>query len=91
MKQCAGNPNTEQDGSHEKQAIWELKLHRFPGIDGIAPHVSSNNGLIAEDRIAHLLSCWGPDTDVGENMRMNQQTSQYIELENMGKWKIDGC
>ena len=50
--------------SKETDALVDLDscLREF---DRVVNHVSSNKGLIAEDRIAHLLSCWPSTTDVG--------------------------
>ena len=60
-------------GTPEALADLDSWLREF---DRVVAHVSSNRGMTAADRIAHLLSCWGPDTDVGENMRMDQQTNE---------------
>ena len=42
-------------------------------FDRVVAHISGNSGMIPEDRIAHLLGCWGPETDMGENMRMDSR------------------
>ena len=50
-------------------------------FDRVVSHVSSGKGLMAVDQIAHLLAAWGPSTDVGENMRIAQQTEKYLRSE----------
>ena len=47
-------------------------------FDRVVAHLSGSRGLIPEDRIAHLLSCLGPETDPGENMRLDQQSDPYL-------------
>ena len=54
-------------------------------FDRVVAHLSGSRGLIPEDRIAHLLSCWGPETDPGENMRLDQQPDPYLTYENEGR------
>ena len=53
-------------------------------FDRVVAHVSAGQNLIAEDRIYHLLSCWPITMDVGENMRMDQQSEEYCRLEKAG-------
>ena len=69
-------------GNEEALLDLDSWLREF---DRVVAHVSSNKGLMAEDRIAHLLSCWGAETDVGENMRMDQQSTEYLVLEAKGE------
>ena len=73
-------------GSEEALLDLDSWLREF---DRVVSHVSSGRGLIAEDRIAHLLACWGAETDVGENMRMDQQVDSYLHMERAGN--MEGC
>ncbi len=54
-------------------------------FDRVVAHVSGNCGLIPEDRITHLLSCWSSETDAGENMRPDQQSDVHLEAESAGR------
>ena len=67
-------------GSEEALADLDSWLREF---DRVMLHVSGGQ-MIAQDKITHLLSCWPQDTDVGENMRMDQQSSEYLEAESQG-------
>ena len=58
-------------------------------FDRVVAHLSGSWGLIPEDRIAHLLSFWGPKTDPGENMRLDQQSDPYLNYEREGQ--MENC
>ena len=62
-------------GSADALLDFDSWLRKF---DRVVAHLSGSRGLIPEDRIAHLLSCWGPETDPGENMRLDQQSDPYL-------------
>ena len=61
-------------------------------FDRVVAHVSNGRGLMAADRISHLLAAWSVHTDVGENMRMDQETTEYSKFEREGHmeecWRI---
>ena len=44
---------------------------------------------MAQDKITHLLAAWPHTTHVGENLRLDQQTPSYRQLELTGDF--DGC
>ena len=50
-------------------------------FDRVVSHVSSAQGLLPEDRIAHLLAAWPRESLVGEHMRLDQQTPEYQAVE----------
>ena len=57
-------------------------------FDRVVAHLSGSRGLIPEGHIAHLLSCWGPGTDPGGNMRLDQQSDPYLTYEREGQMVI---
>ena len=50
-------------------------------FDRVVDHVSGGRGMMAQDRIGHLLACWPEETNVGKNMRMDQRQLDYLEAE----------
>ena len=68
-------------GSTEALENLDAWLQEF---DRVVQHVSSGQGLVAQDRITHLLAAWPRETLVGENMRLDQQTKEYRRLEAAG-------
>ena len=59
-------------------------------FDRRVAHLSGSQGLIPEGRIAHLLSCWGPEMDpAGENMHLDQQSDPYLTYEREGQ--MENC
>ena len=73
-------------GSADAPMDLDARLREF---DRVVAHLSGSRGLIPEDRIAHLLSCWGPETDPGENMRLDQQSDPYLTYEIEGQ--MENC
>ena len=73
-------------GSADAPMDLDAGLREF---DCVVAHLSGSRGLIPEDRIAHLLSCWGPETDPGENMRLDQQSEPYLTYERVGQ--MENC
>ena len=71
-------------GSPEALCDLDAWLLEF---DRVVLHISGGEGLIAQDRITHLLSCWSGDTDIGENMRLDQREDAYRTLEKAGKYQ----
>ena len=69
-------------GSEEALEDLDGWLREF---DRIISHISGNRGLIPEDRITHLLAAWPFETDVGENMRLDQQSDAYLLAERSGR------
>ena len=49
----------------EKLSSW---FHEF---ERVVKHVSNNVQMSYEDRIVHLLACWPPSMEVGENMGLD--------------------
>ena len=50
-------------------------------FDRVVDNVSGGRGMIAQNRIGHLLACWPKETNIGENMRMDQRQHDYLEAE----------
>ena len=61
-------------------------------FDRVVAHVSGSRGMLAAVRIAHLLSCWPCEGDIVENLRLDQQTHEYLSLRAQGnmesRWAI---
>ena len=61
-------------------------------FERVAKHVSSGLGLSVEDRIAHLVTCWPIEMDVGENLRLDQDSERYKDMDErgdaLGCWKM---
>ena len=68
-------------GSDEALEDLDAWLREF---DRVVNHVSSNRGMTAQDRIAHLLGLWPDRSDVGENMRLDMNTPEYLRAEILG-------
>ena len=56
-----------------KDALGRLDLW-LEEFDAVCDHLG---GCTAQDRITHMLACWPLETDVGENMRLDQQSVEY--------------
>ena len=57
-------------------------------FERVAAHLGSGyGGLCAEDNIVHLLSCWPKESDVGDNMRMDQKDDAYLLLQRAGNFE----
>ena len=54
-------------------------------FDRVVHHVSGGRGVMAEDRISHMLAAWPAESLVGENMRLDQRKPAYKQLEASGK------
>ena len=50
-------------------------------FDRVVKHVSAGQGLLPEDRIAHMLASWPAESLVGENLRLVQASLAYQRLE----------
>ena len=57
-------------------------------FDRVVDHVSSGRGIIAQDRIGNLLACWPKETNIGENLRMDQRQHDYLEAEQRGDYEL---
>ena len=44
-------------------------------------HISNNQGMNSQDRITHLMAAWPKGTDVGDELRLEQIFSVYLEWE----------
>ena len=53
-------------------------------FDRAVSHVSSNKGPMAADRISHLLAALPAESDIGTNMRLDQQSIDYLRFEQNG-------
>ena len=68
----------------ENLDMWLDELNR------VVNHVSGGRGLVPQDKITHMLAAWPMETDVGENLRMDQRTLEYKEKENSATSKVVG-
>jgi len=88
-----------QHQGHQRSTLKTTALLEFPkgseealedldswlqDFDRVTQHVSGNQGLMAQDRITHLLAAWPKEMDVGENMRLDQRADKYLLAERSG-------
>ena len=71
----------------DEEALLDLDAWLLE-FDRVMLHVSGGS-MIPQDKITHLLSCWPKETDVGENMRLDQRTEEYLEAERRGD--LESC
>ena len=63
---------------------WENLDEWLRDFDRVVAHVSSNRGMSPQDRISHLLGLWPLGSDVGENMRLDMSTPDFLQAEQDG-------
>ena len=92
----------ERPAAHAKSMLKTTQTLEFPKgsetalenlegwlkeFDRVVQHVSAGAGLLPQDRITHLLAARPVSTDVGENMRLDQQTEEYRRREGNGEYE----
>ena len=50
-------------------------------FDRVTMHISNNQGMNSQDRILHLMAAWPKGTDFGDELRLEQTMSVYLEWE----------